>query len=225
MPATSSSTVATEHWLNCYDRRSTTPITTPTRPETAREQPHTEPRTRICELGLFRASSHSKHAPQRASTSVSPRIPKPRVGGSNPSRRTPTFPANRGKTPRLRNRCFSVALGANLVGRPSRGSVTRRRRARRSGPSQGTQRGQELFLSPRHKPVLLVGAHRHQRYLVEAGVEEGFDLLDVLLDVGAAGKLLADLLGGHELSRRLEGWGTGEVGVDPPAQPEPPELL
>ena len=40
---------------------------------------------------------------------------------------------------------------------------------------------------------------------VEAGVDERLDLLDVLLDVGAARELLGDLVGGDELGGAFEG--------------------
>jgi hypothetical protein len=41
---------------------------------------------------------------------------------------------------------------------------------------------------------LLAGADLHERDLGVAGVDEGLDLLDVLVDVGAASQLLADVL-------------------------------
>src|ERR1700761_4101205 len=95
----------------------------------------------------------------------------------------------------------------------------------RERPSERPQRRKQLALGPADELVLLLGADLDQRNLCEAGVEERFDRVDVLLDVGTARDRLGDVLGPDELGRAVERLWIGQVRVDLPTQPEPPELL
>src|ERR1700684_1105015 len=113
-----------------------------------------------------------------------------------------------------------------------RGTTTRRSRAcgprvkrDEEGLLERSQGREQFALSPRDELPLGLGTNLNQGDLGKASVDERPDLLDVLLDVGAACELFCDLLLSHELGGTLEGVRIGQIGVYLPAQPKPSELL
>src|SRR4051794_32169795 len=91
--------------------------------------------------------------------------------------------------------------------------------------SECAQLRQQRFGGLGQEPVLAFVPHLNDRDISEARVEVLLDRSGDLVEVGAAGDRLCDVLGTYELARSLESGGRGEVGVDSPAAAEPAELL
>src|SRR4051794_18397654 len=81
----------------------------------------------------------------------------------------------------------------------------------------------QRLLAPLDERRLLVAADLHEGQVGEAGVGVLLRRLEHGVDVVPAGNALGDVLLADELAGRVEGRRPGQLGVDLPAEAEPPE--